>query len=388
MDLGVLDQGLLDLVMASDQVGADRVADPRAPSTPKNRALADVVWAPRWPPAGSIAYSRPMRRSLPLALFALVAGCDSETYGPGPSEPHDPSAVPVTNLVYEGGVFRATARSLLLRSSDGRSWTFEPGDNPELRIVDFAGGDVGGVEIAVARDRSFQSSLLIRDDSWEPVAADTEVSTHAYGVAFGNGTFVVAARARHDVTDVLVTTDGERWLRIAVDVVWELDSWVSFAGDRFYLHGEGGDSIASSVDGIDWQIESLGPTSWGVVSVVTDPAGGVAAWGLHNCCYNEQPMLPEYLERRSDGWYSAVRHDDPFITSMAIGPDRAVAAAGELVVSSQREASGWAWTGVDAPEAAVVDSVAFGGGVFAAATSSGLFVSDDTRTWRRVEITP
>ena len=143
----------------------------------------------------------------------------------------------------------------ILKSPDGSTWTTATvfssnpmGNEDGGQVRDLAYG--AGLYLAVSQDGRVASSV----DAATWVSVDTGVTAEAFGVAYGNGKFLLPTSA-----GILSSINGTAWTLSPAPVIPDWDSGTLFIGGQFYA-GAGLNSFITSPDGLTWTGHHLGTT--------------------------------------------------------------------------------------------------------------------------------
>jgi PKD repeat protein len=166
-------------------------------------------------------------------------------------------------LAYGNGIFVATDGNVILVSSDGYSWNFDPGFGPGIPFGCSLGRITygSGKFVTLGRDAS---DLMIPLTSTNGFDWDAFAPVKDFGspppITFGNGLFVALSTDNDgystDLETVMISSDGETW---TLQQAPETNSWYGvFYGNGLFvgLAGYKTHSIMTSPNGINWTIRS------------------------------------------------------------------------------------------------------------------------------------
>jgi hypothetical protein len=261
-----------------------------------------------------------------LMLFAV--GCSEADDGPRPRPLGAAYGNGTWTLLLDDGVTSGVNALVMQTSTDAVTWT-------ETARFERIGADAGGIAFQDGRFVAAAGPLtLVSDDGTTWTVEDSlEMPT---SIAGGRGSYVVT----RGTGEVLVSDDGTEWSPATTDLTNVDLGWprVTYAGDRFFVHGNGSAAIIESVDGLAWtQTETEIETELTSVLSVGTIAGELRAYGEWDCCGNEAPdlIIAYELRHQTDGSWATAEIDlaNGFRTFVET-PARIVAARDQLVTSS------------------------------------------------------
>jgi hypothetical protein len=260
-----------------------------------------------------------MTRWALLVLSAMVSvGCSSDPDGEEPL-PRRPLGAAFgdgvwTVLQYEPASTPEAEALVMLTSTDATTWT-------ETARFAGIGALQGGVAFHDGRFVAVAGHLTLISDDGSTWTVDDSLQ-FPLSIAAGGGHFVVTRGNGL----LLISDNGTDWYQPTTDTS-ELFWWspeVAYAGDRFFVYGEGA-AVIESVDGTEWAGVDTGLTSVFAVGTIADE---VVAFGEYDCCFGEVPdgITGVELRRQSDGsWTDAAIDYVNVLGGFVETPDRLVA---------------------------------------------------------------